>query len=187
MTSVDTFTGTRGHGSKRGKRESVIAALIAEKTHRDAAESARISISTLQRMLRNPEFREQYARAKRELVDATLMRLRVNGEDAAETLRAVAANPTPPRARLRGWRPRGGRPEFMFKAVVDDDIEARLRKIEEEEEGKMRFEDRLRKLEKNSHTQSVTAELADGNQPSLPSARRAGNDMRGDEAALSAN
>ena len=28
----------------------------------------------------------------------------------------------------------------------------------------MRFEDRLRKLEKNSHTQSVTAELADGNQ-----------------------
>ena len=73
MTSDDTFTGTRGHGSKRGKRESVIAALIAEKTHRDAAESARISISTLQRMLRNPEFREQYARAKRELVDATLM------------------------------------------------------------------------------------------------------------------
>ena len=77
----------KGHGQKfTRKHEAVIAALLTEPTHADAAAKAGVSESTLYRWLRMPAFRAVYHQARRELVEAANGRMQASTGEAAEAL-----------------------------------------------------------------------------------------------------
>jgi hypothetical protein len=133
MAPDDTFTATSGHGSRGGKRELVIAALLTNRTHADAAELCGISLRTLQRWLKEDAFNSAFQAAKSDLVNATTGRLRASGVEAVETLRVVAADAEcPPQARVSASR---AILEFMFAAVELEDVLVRLEKLEQERGG----------------------------------------------------
>jgi hypothetical protein len=128
MAADDTFPETSGHGSRAGKRELAIVALLTSRTHADAAQACRISLRTLQRWLKEAPFAEAYKQAKSELVSGATTQLRINGTVAVATLESVATNKeNPPAARVAAAR---AILEFMFQAHETEDISARLEKLE---------------------------------------------------------
>jgi hypothetical protein len=72
------------------KQEALIAALLSERTHEEAAAKAGISSATLRRWLHLPAFRAAYRQARRELVEAAVGRLQAATGQAVDTLLAVA-------------------------------------------------------------------------------------------------
>ena len=72
MTPDEPFTATRGHGSRANRKEQAIAALLAEKTHADAAAVCKISLSTLKRWLAEKSFFKAYREAKCDLVNGLI-------------------------------------------------------------------------------------------------------------------
>jgi len=69
------------------KQEAVIAFLLTERTHADAAVKAGISEATLQRWLRRPAFQAAYRSARRAVLDAALGQLQALAGEAVATLR----------------------------------------------------------------------------------------------------
>jgi hypothetical protein len=131
MAANDTFPGTspkrRGGG---GRQAAVLAELLSRPTQKAAAEACGISLSTIQRWLREPEFAEQYRQAKSELVTGATMRLRSNAIEAVEALHEVAKEKAnPPAARVSAAR---AILEFMFAAHELEDLAVRLDKLEQE-------------------------------------------------------
>ncbi|MBI3464746.1 MAG: hypothetical protein HY000_17075, partial [Planctomycetes bacterium] len=81
----------RGHGQKlTRKQEALIAALLTEATHADAAAKAGVSEATLHRWLRLSDFRAAYRHARRELVEGAIGRIQAATGQAVDTLMAVA-------------------------------------------------------------------------------------------------
>jgi hypothetical protein len=72
------------------KQEALIAALLTERTHADAAAKADVSEATAQRWLRLPDFRAAYRRARRELVAGAVGRVQAATGQAVDTLLTVA-------------------------------------------------------------------------------------------------
>ena len=76
-----------GHGTKYGrKKERVIAALLTARNHVEAARLGGISLKTLKRWLRLPDFQADYLQARREVVAQTHARIQQNSGIAASVL-----------------------------------------------------------------------------------------------------
>lgn len=76
-----------GHGEKRSRRQDVaIAALLIHSTMPAAATAAGVSLATLRRWLRIPEFQRAYQAAREEVVERAIRRLEAQAHEAAETL-----------------------------------------------------------------------------------------------------
>ena len=81
----------KGHGEKlTSKQEVLIAALLTEPTHVAAAAKAGVGETTVYRWMRLPRFRAAYRRARRELVEAAIVRIQAATGQAVEALLAVA-------------------------------------------------------------------------------------------------
>ena len=92
-----------GHGTKYWrKKESVIAALISARNHEEAARAAGISLVTLKRWLRLPEFQAEYQQARRDIIVQTNARIQQNAGLATTVLLKQMASPdTPPAVKAR--------------------------------------------------------------------------------------
>lgn len=69
-------------------QERAVAALLSERTHAAAAQSIGISLSTLQRWLRDADFQAAYDAARKQLLESALGQLQAACADAVETLKA---------------------------------------------------------------------------------------------------
>jgi hypothetical protein len=120
---------TKGHGSKFGrKKESAIAALLTERNHAEAARAVGINLSTLKRWMREPEFIEDYRRARWEVVEQGYARVQQNTPAAASILMKMMVDPaTPASSRIRA-----ALGMFMLaREALDLDIETRVAALEQ--------------------------------------------------------
>jgi hypothetical protein len=138
MSPNVSFSGpTRRKGGN--KKEQVLAALLAHPTQKAAAESVGISTRQLQRWLKEESFLSALQAAKSELVESMTTRLRANGFEATEALREVYVNPQPPpgsSARVAAAR---ATIELATKAHENENLEIRIRKIEQDRGGNNEF------------------------------------------------
>jgi hypothetical protein len=88
-------------GSKIGdKQERAIAALLSEPTHALAAQKAGVSLSTIQRWLRQPAFMREYRRHRTSIVEAAVAKLQAGGDRAVSALlEALECDHAPTRVR----------------------------------------------------------------------------------------
>lgn len=121
----------KGHGEKQSRKQDIaVLALLTEKTHKEAAEKAGISESTLWRWLQEDKFQEKYQQAKREAVSHVTARLRQSMTIAVDTLIDMAKNKkTPAMARASAARTLL---EYGFKAHETEDLQKRFERIEEQ-------------------------------------------------------
>ena len=93
----------KGHGAKFDrKKEATILALLAARNHEEAANAVGISLKTLKRWLRIPEFLEEYRRARWEVSEQGYARAQQNtGLAVAVLLKLMAAESTPASSRIR--------------------------------------------------------------------------------------
>lgn len=122
------YTALKGHGTKFGrKKEVVIAALLTQKNHEEAARAAGINLTTLKRWMRLPEFIEEYRRARWEVVEQAYARVQQNTGAAASVLLRLMVDPTtPPSGRIRAALGIFG----VAREALDLDIETRLSALE---------------------------------------------------------
>lgn len=79
------MAGQKGHGNKSRRREIAIAALLSEPDVPAAARIAGVSEHTLRDWLATPEFREEFAEARRRVLEGAITQL------ASASVQAVAA------------------------------------------------------------------------------------------------
>jgi len=125
----------KGHGQKFGrKKEQAIAALVAQRSLEEAAKAVNISLATLKRWLRLPEFQAEYLQARRQGVQQANARIQQHcGVAAAVLLKLIADSSTPPSVRVRAAQnilERGG------KSLVEDDLEVRITRLESAEKAR---------------------------------------------------
>jgi hypothetical protein len=119
-----------GHGAKFGrKKEEAIVALLTYRTTEEAARAVKISVKTLLRWQKEPEFAAALREAKRSAFEQALARLHHLSGAAISTLGKVMMDPaTPPSTKVRAadsiW-------SHTVKAIELEDIEARLVALEE--------------------------------------------------------
>ena len=119
----------KGHGSQFGrKKEAAIAALLSQRTFEDAARTAGISVSTLLRWQKDPEFDAAFRAARRAAYGQTTARLQQGSAAAATILMKVMLDQnTPASTRVRAA-------EIIVshaaKAIEIEDIEARVSELE---------------------------------------------------------
>jgi hypothetical protein len=69
----------KGHGSKFGrKKEEMVAALLTQRNMDEAAKAVDVSVKTLLRWMKEPEFIEDYRRARWEVVEQAYARAQQN-------------------------------------------------------------------------------------------------------------
>ncbi len=73
--------------AKLTNKEKALTALLSTNTVKAAASECDLSIMSLYRYLRDPEFKKEYRAHRRDLMEATLGRLQYATEQAAHTLR----------------------------------------------------------------------------------------------------
>ncbi len=118
-----------GHGSKlKRKLEEAVAAMLTQRNVEEAAHSVGISVATLMRWQKLPEFETAYRGAKRAAYGQAIARLQQGTSAAATTLLKVLIDPnTPASVRVRAA-------EAIFnhsaKAIEIEDIEARVTALE---------------------------------------------------------
>jgi hypothetical protein len=84
----------RGHGTKFSRRkELAIAALISSRTYAEAASEVGISVRTLLRWLKLPDFRGELLEAKRGVLGSASARLQNGTGAAAATLLKTMVDP----------------------------------------------------------------------------------------------
>lgn len=119
-----------GHGSKLGrKQEEAIAALLTQRNIDEAASAARVGTRTLLRWMKIPEFDAAYRAARRQAYGQSISRLQQATTAAATTLLKTLVDPaTPASVKVRAA-------EAIFnhaeKAIEVEDIDARLRELEQ--------------------------------------------------------
>ena len=93
----------KGHGAKyERKKEVLIAALLTQKNHEDAAHATGIDLKTLKRWMREPEFIAEYRRARWEVVEQAYARAQQSTGAATTVLQKVMVDSaTPPSSRIR--------------------------------------------------------------------------------------
>ena len=86
-----------GNAGKRPQREdAALAALLSEATVDEAAEKAGISAATLYRWLDDPEFRDRYRGARRQVVEHAVSVLQQAASKAVNVLVTIAEDSTAP-------------------------------------------------------------------------------------------
>ena len=84
----------KGHGEKYSRlKELAIAALLGSPTIKEAADKIGVSESTLRRWLGYPDFRQEYAQAKRHILEAAARALPDAVAEGLQSLRGVLKNP----------------------------------------------------------------------------------------------
>ena len=124
-----------GHGAKFGrKKEEAIAALLSQRSIEEAARVAGVAAKTLYRWLEVPEFREEYLKARRQVFFQATARLQqASGAAASIMLTLMLDANVPSSSRLRAADSvldRGA------KGIDQEDLELRLRRLEELEKNK---------------------------------------------------
>jgi hypothetical protein len=118
-----------GHGAKfEHKREQAIAALLTHRNVEAAAHAVGISVTTLLRWMKDPEFQAAYQEARRTVFAQTLARLQDAAGAAVTTVLKVMLDPNAP----AGTRLRAA--EIVLEQAVRtselEDIVDRLSKLE---------------------------------------------------------
>jgi hypothetical protein len=119
----------KGHGSKFArKKEAAIAALLSERNQAEAARAAGINLSTLKRWMREPEFIQDYRRARWEVVEQGYARIQQNTPAAASVLLKLMVDPATPAS----GRIRAALGTFtLAREALDVDIETRVAALEQ--------------------------------------------------------
>jgi hypothetical protein len=118
-----------GHGGKiKRKLEDAVAAMLTQRNVEEAARSVGISIATLMRWQKLPEFQVLYREGRRTAYAQAIARLQQGTSAAATTLLKTMIDPaTPASVRVRAA-------EAIFnhaaKAIEIEDIEARVSELE---------------------------------------------------------
>ena len=87
----------RGHGSKFSRKmEEAVAALLTQRNVEEAARSVGISIATLMRWQKEPEFQKAYREARRAAHGQAIARLQQATSAAVSTLLKVMVDPDTP-------------------------------------------------------------------------------------------
>lgn len=110
------------------RQEAVLAALLAQPTIKEAAESAGVSETTAWRYLRDEKFRERYRTAQRQCIEHIIVRVRQDAAAAVSALREIVDDRMAP----TGSRVQAARAilETVFKAVEVSDMEGRMDALE---------------------------------------------------------
>jgi hypothetical protein len=86
-----------GHGEKRSRKtEQAVAALLNHATIEDAAKAVDVAVITLRRWVRDENFRSEYERARRQLMEHAAARLQQASSLAVETLRGIMQDESAP-------------------------------------------------------------------------------------------
>jgi predicted transcriptional regulator len=119
----------KGHGSKFGRKmEGAVAALLTQRNIEEAAQSAGVSIKTLLRWMKEPEFLRAYREGRRAAYTQAVSRLQ-QGASAAATilLKVMLDQNTPASIRVRAA-------ECVMnqssRAIEIEDVEARIAELE---------------------------------------------------------
>ena len=119
----------KGHGSKFGrKKEEAIAALLTQQTIENAASTAGISVSTLLRWQKDPQFDAEYRAAQRAAYRQTTARLQQASPAAVTVLTKLMVDLNTP-ASVRA-RAADSVLNHAAKAIEIQDIEARVAELE---------------------------------------------------------
>jgi hypothetical protein len=119
----------KGHGTKfSAKMDEAVAALLTHRNQEEAARAVGISVATLLRWQKDPEFQKAYREARRAAFNQSIARLQQGTSAAATTLIKLLIEPgTPPAVRARVA-------DSIFnhaaKAIEIEDIEARVTELE---------------------------------------------------------
>jgi transposase-like protein len=111
------------------KQEAAILALLSAKNVEEAARMAAITPRTLYRWMREPEFDAAYRAARRQAYGQSISRLQQGSTAAATTLLRVMVDATTPAStRVRAAE---AVLNHAAKAIEIEDIDARLRELEQ--------------------------------------------------------
>jgi hypothetical protein len=119
-----------GHGTKFSRKmEAAVAALLTQKNQEEAARAAGISVATLLRWQKVPEFQKAYREARRDAHNQSIARLQHATSAAVSTLLKVMVDPnTPPSTKVRAA---DSVLDHSAKAIELEDIDARLVALEQ--------------------------------------------------------
>src|SRR5205814_10278160 len=118
-----------GHGTQfTAKMEAAIAALLTQRNQEEAARIVGISIATLLRWQKKPEFQKAYREARRAAHGQSIARLQQATSAAVSTLLKVMVDAnTPPATKVRAA---DSVLDHSAKAMELEDLEARLSELE---------------------------------------------------------
>jgi hypothetical protein len=120
----------RGHGAKFSRKmEGAVAALLIQKNQEEAARAAGISIATLLRWQKVPEFQKAYREARRAAHNQSIARLQHATSAAVTTLLKVMVDPNAPASTK--VRAADSVLDHSAKAIELEDIDARLVALEQ--------------------------------------------------------
>src|SRR5205814_2419140 len=118
-----------GHGTQfTAKMEAAIAALLTQRNQEEAARIVGISIATLLRWQKKPEFQKAYREARRAAHGQSIARLQQATSAAVSTLLKVMVDAnTPPATKVRAA---DSVLDHSAKAIEIEDIEVRVAELE---------------------------------------------------------
>ena len=119
----------KGHGTKfNRKMEAAIAAILTHKNLEEAAGAAGVSVATLLRWQKLPEFQKEFRKAKRAVHAQAMARLQQATGPAVSTVLRVMSDPqTPPATKMRAGQIVI---ELSLKFIDQEDILARIEQLE---------------------------------------------------------
>lgn|SRR5487761_1524660 len=122
-------SGRKFQKGRSRQRAVVIAGLLTLPTIRQVSVESTVSVSTIQRWLREPDFQAELAAAKAELTSGITAQLRGAASRAIQTLDAISDNPVAGEASRVSASAR--LVDFFIKTSTLESIEARLQKLED--------------------------------------------------------
>jgi len=119
----------KGHGTKfNRKMEAAIAAILTHKNLEEAAGAAGVSVATLLRWQKLPEFQKEFRKAKRAVHAQAMARLQQATGPAVSTVLRVMSDPqTPPATKMRAGQIVI---ELSLKFIDQEEILARIEQLE---------------------------------------------------------
>jgi hypothetical protein len=121
-------SGRKFQTGRSRQRAVVIAGLLTLPTIRQVSVESTVSVSTIQRWLRDSEFIAELNAAKAELTNGITAQLRAAASRAVQTLAAISDNPVAPEPSRVAAASR--LVEFFLKTSTLESIEARLSQLE---------------------------------------------------------
>ena len=119
----------KGHGSKFGRKmEAAVAALLTQRNVEEAARTVGVSVPTLMRWQKLPEFQAAYREARRMAYSQAVAKLQLGTTAAATTLLKVMLDQgTPASVRVRAAE---CIMNHSAKAIEIEDVETRVTELE---------------------------------------------------------
>ena len=120
----------KGHGAKFGRKmEAAVAALLTQRNVEEAARAVGVSVPTLMRWQKLPEFQAAYREARRAAYSQAVAKLQQGATAAATTLLKVMLDQsTPASVRVRAAE---CIMNHSSKAIEIEDVEARVTELEQ--------------------------------------------------------